>query len=208
MAMQCHLTPLTDDPAEGRRWFDTFEGAGLDGVVAKDPEQAYLPDKRVMNEIKHVRTADCVVAGLRPHKNDPQAVGSLLLGVYDDAGQLHSLGVIGAFPAARRRELYAELQPLVCDVAEHPWAWAAPAEGTRTPRSGEGSRWNAGKDLSFTPLRPERVVEVRYDYLEGARFRHTAQFKRWRPDRDPESCTYDQLEEIVSYDLGRVLGKE
>ncbi|OYO22681.1 ATP-dependent DNA ligase [Enemella dayhoffiae] len=200
-----HLTPLTTDLDEGQRWFDTFEGAGLDGVIAKDPEQAYQPDKRVMAKIKHVRTADCVVAGYRTHKNDPEGIGSLLLGVYDEDGNLHSLGVIGSFPAARRKELYAELQPLVCDFSDHPWAWAAEM-ATRTPRSGEGSRWNNGKDLSFTPLRPELVVEAKYDYLEGKRFRHTAQFVRWRPDRDPKSCTFDQLEQPVKFDLADVLG--
>ena len=201
-----HLTPLTTDTETAERWFELFEGAGLDGVVAKDPEQAYQPDKRVMNKIKHVRTADCVVAGYRTHKNDPEAIGSLLLGLYDDAGNLASLGVIGAFPAARRKELYAELQPLVCGFEDHPWAWAEQLAGTRTPQAGAGSRWNNGKDLSFTPLRPELVVEAKYDYLEGNRFRHTAQFVRWRPDRDPRSCTFDQLEQPVRFDLAEVLG--
>ena len=163
------------------------------------------PDKRVMFKIKHERTADCVVAGYRVHKSGPDAIGSLLLGLYKDDGGLASVGVIGAFPMKRRQELFRELQPLVTDFDDHPWAWAKQEEGTRTPQNAAGSRWAAGKDLSFTPLRPERVVEVRYDHMEGVRFRHTAQFVRWRPERDPESCTYSQLEEPVSYDLADVL---
>ena len=160
-----------------------------------------------MFKIKHERTADCVVAGYRVHKSGPDSIGSLLLGLYDDAGALVSVGVIGAFPAARRKELFAELQPLVTTFDDHPWAWAKQEEGTRTPRSSEYSRWNNGKDLSFTPLRPDLVVEVRYEHMEGERFRHTAQFNRWRPDRDPRSCTYEQLEEPVSYDLADILRK-
>jgi len=199
------LTPSTDDVELARRWFDTFEGAGLDGIVAKPADAPYSPDKRTMTKVKHARTADCVLAGYRVHKSGPDAVGSLLLGLYDDAGTLASVGVIGAFPMTRRRELYAELQPLVADWDSHPWAWAEQEAGTRTPREAEGSRWNAGKDLSFVPLRPERVVEVAYDHMEGARFRHTAQFVRWRPDRDPPSCTYAQLERPVSFDLAEVL---
>jgi ATP-dependent DNA ligase len=146
------------------------------------------------------------VAGYRTHKSGPDAIGSLLLGLYTDDGTLQSVGVIGAFPMARRKELFEELQPLVTDFSDHPWAWAEPEMGSRTPTSGAGSRWNAGKDLSFTPLRPERVVEVRYDHMEGIRFRHTAQLSRWRPDREPRSCTYEQLEEPVSFDLAEVLG--
>jgi len=199
------LTPSTDDVELARRWFDAFEGAGLDGIVAKPANAPYSPDKRTMTKVKHARTADCVLAGYRVHKSGPDAVGSLLLGLYDDAGTLASVGVIGAFPMARRRELYAELQPLVADWDSHPWAWAEQEAGTRTPREAESSRWNAGKDLSFVPLRPERVVEVAYDHMEGARFRHTAQFVRWRPDRDPPSCTYAQLERPVSFDLAEVL---
>ncbi len=199
------LTPSTDDVELARRWFDAFEGAGLDGIVAKPADAPYSPDKRTMTKVKHARTADCVLAGYRVHKSGPDAVGSLLLGLYDDAGTLASVGVIGAFPMARRRELYAELQPLVADWDSHPWAWAEQEAGTRTPREAESSRWNAGKDLSFVPLRPERVVEVAYDHMEGARFRHTAQFVRWRPDRDPPSCTYAQLERPVSFDLAEVL---
>jgi len=211
-AAPVRVTPITRDEAVARDWFDRFEGAGLDGVIAKRPDLTYEPDKRVMCKIKHVRTADCVLAGYRVHKSAPDAIGSLLLGLYidgsaprsqwgDHTSGLAPVGVIGAFPMARRRELFAELQPLVVDVAEHPWNWAA--------RSGHapegGSRWNPGKDLSFVPLRPERVVEVRYDYLEGARFRHPPQFVRWRPDRDPESCGYAQLDQPAAFDLADVL---
>lgn len=200
-----HLTPATRDRAVAQDWFEQFEGAGLDGVVAKPLDGTYQPDKRVMFKVKHERTADCVVAGYRTHKSGPDAIGSLLLGLYNGE-ELMSVGVIGAFPMARRRELFEELQPLVTDFDSHPWAWARQEEGTRTPRNAEQSRWAAGKDLSFTPLRPERVVEVRYDHMEGVRFRHTAQFVRWRPDRDPRSCTYEQLDEPVSFDLSDVLG--
>jgi ATP-dependent DNA ligase len=206
-----HLTPITRDAATAQQWFERFEGAGLDGLIAKHPDLTYQPDKRVMTKIKHVRTADCVVAGYRVHKSAKDAIGSLLLGLYKDeaapASQwgdfVHGLapvGVIGAFPMARRRELFEELQPLVVDLADHPWSWAAefgPPEG--------GSRWNPKKDLSFVPLKPERVVEVRYDYLEGARFRHPPQFVRWRPDRDPETCGYAQLDQPKPFDLTEVL---
>lgn len=205
VAPPVHLTPITDDTDTARRWFEKFEGAGLDGLIAKDPAGTYQPDKRVMTKIKHERTADCVVAGYRVHKSGPDAVGSLLLGLHDARGVLVSVGVVGAFPMARRRELMTELQPLVTDFDDHPWAWAKQLEGERTPRKSETSRWNAGKDLSFVPLRPERVVEVRYDYMEGQRFRHTTQFVRWRPDRDPASCTYEQLEHPVTFDLAEVL---
>ena len=200
-----HVTPLTRDHDVAQRWFSTFEGAGLDGLIAKKPDLLYQPDKRTMTKIKHERTADCVVAGYRVHKSGPDALGSLLLGLYDAREVLVSVGVVGAFPMARRRALLEELQPLVTDFDEHPWAWAKQEQGERTPRKSETSRWNAGKDLSFVPLRPERVVEVRYDYMEGIRFRHTAQFVRWRDDRDPHSCTYDQLEHPVSFDLADVL---
>jgi len=175
-----------------RGWFERFEGAGLDGLIAKRADLTYQPDKRVMTKLKHVRAADCVVAGYRVHKSAADAIGSLLLGLYvdeaappshwmDRTGGLAPVGVIGAFPMARRRELFSEIQALVVDVTEHPWSRAA--ELARAPEG--GSRWNPKKDLSFVPLRPERVVEVRYDYLEGARFRHPPQFVRWRPDRDP-----------------------
>ncbi len=206
-----HLTAVTRDAAVAQDWFTRFEGAGLDGVVAKPLRSGYQQNKRVMFKIKHERTADCVVAGYRTHKSGPEAIGSLLLGLYDhdghwgEPGRLLSVGVIGAFPMARRHELFIELQPWVTSFDDHPWAWAKQEEGTRTPRNSEGSRWTGGKDLSFTPLRPERVVEVRYEHMEGNRFRHTAQFSRWRPDREPDSCGYDQLEEVVRFDLAEVL---
>lgn len=210
-----HLTRATLDPAVAEQWFEQFEGAGLDGIVAKPLGEPYVEDKRVMSKYKHERTADCVVAGYRLYRGESDAIGSLLLGLYTDDGVLNSVGVIGAFPMERRRELFAELQPLVTTFEDHPWAWAQPEETSpdnrdqsfpRTPTAAAHSRWNAKKDLSFTPLRPERVVEVRYDHMEGDRFRHTAQFVRWRDDREPESCTYAQLDEPVSYDLGEVLG--
>ena len=201
-----YLTPATRDRDLATEWFSQFEGAGLDGVVAKPLDGPYEPDKRVMFKVKHERTADCVVAGYRPHKSGDDVVGSLLLGLYDDSGRLASVGVVGAFPMARRRELFTELQPLVTSFEGHPWNWGAgQQEGVRNPRSSETSRWNAGKDLSFVPLRPERVLEVRYEHMEGTRFRHTAQFSRWRPDRTPESCGFAQLEEPVSYDLSQIL---
>jgi ATP-dependent DNA ligase len=174
-------------------------------VIAKPLTITYQPDKRVMFKIKHVRTADCVVAGYRVHKSGDDAIGSLLLGLYKEDGTLASVGVIGAFPMAERRRLFTELQPLVTTFDAHPWNWAAHMAGDRTPRRNEGSRWNAGKDLSFVPLRPERVVEVRYDHMEGQRFRHTAQFNCWRPDRDPRSCTYSQLELPLTFSLGDIV---
>lgn len=200
-----HVTPATTDLALAQRWFDEFEGAGLDGVIAKPLSITYQPDKRIMFKIKHERTADCVVAGYRVHKSGDDAIGSLLLGLYSDDGTLASVGVIGAFPMVKRRQLFAELQPLVTSFDDHPWNWAAHEAGERTPRKNEFSRWNAGKDLSFVPLRPERVVEVRYDHMEGARFRHTAQFNRWRPDREPTSCTYAQLDTPVTFRLGDIV---
>jgi ATP-dependent DNA ligase len=200
-----YITPATQDPVLARQWFEQFEGAGLDGLIAKPLDAPYQPDKRVMAKIKHDRTADCVVAGYRVHKLDPDAIGSLLLGLHDDRGVLVSVGVVGSFPMARRRELLAELQPLITTFDDHPWAWARQEEGERTPRKSETSRWNVGKDLSFIPLRPERVVEVRYDYMEGVRFRHTTQFVRWRPDRDPRSCTYEQLERPIRFNIIDVL---
>jgi ATP-dependent DNA ligase len=200
-----HVTPATTDLEIAQQWFEEFEGAGLDGVIAKPLTITYQPDKRVMFKIKHERTADCVVAGYRVHKSGGDAIGSLLLGLYQDDGQLASVGVIGAFPMAERRRLFDELQPLVTSFDDHPWNWAAHEAGERTPRKNEFSRWNAGKDLSFVPLRPERVVEVRYDHMEGRRFRHTAQFSRWRPDRDPRSCTYEQLEQPVTFSLGDIV---
>jgi ATP-dependent DNA ligase len=205
-AAPIHLTPTTRDRRQAEEWFHQFEGAGLDGLIAKPVASAYQPDKRAMFKIKHERTAECVVAGYRVHKANPEAIGSLLLGIYTDEGNLASVGVIGAFPMERRRELFAEMQPLVTTFDQHPWNWTELAAGVRHPREAETSRWNAGKDLSFVPLRPERVVEVSYDHMEGTRFRHTAQFVRWRPDREPRSCTYDQLEEPVHFDLGEILG--
>lgn len=205
-AAPIHLTAATQDKGTADKWFHQFEGAGLDGIVAKRLDGAYLPDKRSMFKLKHERTADCVLAGYRVHTSGPDRIGSLLLGLYDDAGGLASVGVVGAFPLQRRKELFEELQPLVTSFEEHPWDGARQEGGARTPRNAEGGRWSGGKDLSFTPLRPDRVVEVKYDHMEGARFRHTAQFVRWRPDRDPRSCTYGQLEEPVSYDLAAVLG--
>ena len=200
-----HVTPATIDLAIAQRWFEEFEGAGLDGLMAKPLKITYQPDKRVMFKIKHERTADCVVAGYRVHKSGDDAIGSLLLGLYKDDGTLASVGVIGAFPMTERRRLFSELQPIVTTFDGHPWNWAAHVVGERTLRRNEGSRWNAGKDLSFVPLRPERVVEVRYDHMENERFRHTAQFNRWRPDRDPHSCTYTQLEQPVTFSLGDIV---
>jgi ATP-dependent DNA ligase len=201
-----HLTPATTDVVVARRWFDEFEGAGLDGVVAKPLDGTYQPDKRVMFKVKHQRTADCVVAGYRLHKSGDDAIGSLMLGLYRDDGALASVGVIGAFPMATRRQLFDELQPLTTTFDGHPWNWAA-AHDTPPPASARnaGSRWNAGKSLSFVPLRPERVVEVRYDHMEGERFRHLPQFNRWRPDRDPRSCTYGQLEVPLTFDLRDII---
>ncbi|HET7018861.1 MAG TPA: ATP-dependent DNA ligase [Streptosporangiaceae bacterium] len=201
-----YLTPTTTDSGLAEVWFSQFEGAGLDGIIAKPLEGIYEPDKRAMFKIKHERTADCVVAGYRVHKAHEDAIGSLLLGLYNEAGNLASIGVIGAFSMEKRKELFAEFQPLVTTFEGHPWNWAAQAEQqARNPRAAEHSRWNAGKDLSFVPLRPERVVEVRYDHMEGTRFRHTAQFVRWRPDREPTSCGFEQLEEPVSFNLADIL---
>jgi ATP-dependent DNA ligase len=200
-----YLTPATQDRDVAIGWFSQFEGAGLDGVVAKPLDGVYEPDKRVMFKIKHERTADCVVAGYRLHKSGPDAIGSLLLGLYTDSGDLASVGVVGAFPMEMRRQLFREVQPLVTSFEGHPWNWGGQEMSVRHPREAEGSRWNAGKDLSFVPLRPERVVEVRYEHMEGTRFRHTAQWVRWRDDRDPRSCGFGQLEEPVSFDLAEIL---
>ena len=205
----CYLTRTTTDATQAEAWFTEFEGAGLDGVVAKPLTGTYQPNARTMLKIKHERTADVVVAGYREHKTstpEKPLLGSLLLGLYD-GDDLQHVGVSASFTAARRAELIAELQPLVVPIEDHPWGrWQEflTANPDRVP--GTQSRWSQGKDLSFTPLRPERVLEVGYDHMEGRRFRHTAQFKRWRADRDPESCGYDQLEEPMSYDLARILG--
>jgi ATP-dependent DNA ligase len=197
-----HLTPMTRDRATALDWLERFEGAGLDGVVAKPEGAPYQPGKRAMIKVKHARTADCVVAGFRYHKSGRDALGSLLLGLYDDAGVLQHVGVTSAFSMARRRALLKELAPLRRDaMREHPWReWAgAAAESSRMP--GAQSRWSAGKDLSWEPLRPERVCEVKYDHLQGDRFRHAATFLRWRPDKPPESCRYDQLGTTAPYEL-------
>lgn len=200
-----HLTPATTDLGTAQRWFREFEGAGLDGVIAKPLDGTYQPDKRAMFKIKHARTADCVVAGYRPHKSGDDAVGSLMLGLYDDDGSLASVGVVGAFTMARRRELLTELQPLVTTLDDHPWNWAADEPAGSAGRRTANSRWNPDRSLSFVPLRPERVVEVRYDHMEGRRFRHTAQFHRWRPDREPHSCTYAQLERPATFELSEII---
>ena len=199
-----HLTLATTDRSVATGWFSQFEGAGLDGLIAKPADGIYEPDKRVMKKIKHERTADCVVAGYRVHKSGEDRIGSLLLGLYS-GDRLASVGVVGALPMEQRIALFAELQPLVTGFEGHPWDWASHAAGQRTPQAAMASRWNASKDLSFVPLRPERVLEVRYDHMEGPRFRHTAQFVRWRPDREPRSCTYEQLEEPVSFNLAEIL---
>lgn len=214
-------TPRTLDAAVAEEWFGSFEGAGLDGVVAKPTDGRYAPNKRAMLKIKHTRTADVVLAGYRLHKTstpEQPLLGSLLLGLWDDGvgsddgPRLQFVGVAASFPATRRAELVAELAPLVIHPGtsagdKHPWrGWSDPANtetGDRLP--GAQSRWSSGKDLSFTPLRPDRVLEVGYDHMEGSRFRHTAQFKRWRPDREPRSCTYEQLEEPVRFDLAELL---
>jgi ATP-dependent DNA ligase len=209
-----HLTPATSDRALAVDWFDRFEGAGLDGVIAKRLDGMYQPGKRAMIKVKHQRTADCAVAGFRWHKNGPGThIGSLLLGLFDDTGKLHHVGVTSSFSWDRRAALAAELAPLRENALEgHPWGewaeWAAfgaaDASGQRLP--GATSRWNRGKDLSWEPLRVERVAEVAYDHLQGDRFRHGTTFQRWRPDKRPEACRYDQLEETAAYELARIFG--
>jgi ATP-dependent DNA ligase len=201
-----YLTPATYDVAEAEEWFTVFEGAGLDGVIAKPLDITYKPDVRAMFKVKHARTADCVVAGFRWHKTGP-VVGSLILGLYDEKGDLHHVGVAASFTMKRRAELVDELAPYREDaMAGHPWeAWGgANPESERMP--GAASRWNAGKDLSWEPLRPELVVEVAYDQMQGDRFRHATQFVRWRTDRDPASCTYEQLEKPVKFALADIFG--
>ncbi|HUL58243.1 MAG TPA: ATP-dependent DNA ligase [Anaeromyxobacteraceae bacterium] len=204
------VTPATQDRAVARDWFSRFEGAGLDGVVAKPLDSPYEPGKRAMVKVKHARTADCAVAGFRWHKNGPGTmVGSLLLGLYDDGGTLHHLGICSAFSTARRKELVKELAPLREGAMEgHPWRdWAEWADGEGDPGQrmpGATSRWNRGKDLSWEPLRVERVCEVAYDHLQGTRFRHATHFLRWRPDRSPRDCRYDQLEVTPAYELSRI----
>ena len=201
-----HLTPMTRDRGTAAIWLDQFEGAGLDGVIAKPEDGTYQPGKRAMIKVKHARTADCVVAGFRYHKSGRDAVGSLLLGLYDDRGALQHVGVTSSFTMKTRKALVAELAPLRDRALQnHPWAaWAeGQAEmGQRMP--GGQSRWSQGKDLSWEPLRIERVCEVKYDHLQGDRFRHAAIFLRWRPDREPANCTYEQLEVTPPYELARV----
>ena len=203
-----HLTPATTDPGVATEWFDRFEGAGLDGVVAKPLALPYREDERVMWKVKHARTADCVVAGFRTHK-DGEGVGSLLLGLYDDEGTLHHVGVASSFTVARRKELAEELAPYRTGALDgHPWAsWAeaeaaAAAKGGRMP--GGQSRWNAGRTMEWEPLRPELVAEVAFDHLQGDRFRHATSFVRWRSEREPRSCTYGQLEVAVPEELEAV----
>ena len=204
-----HLTPMTRDRDLAVEWLARFEGAGLDGVVAKAEDATYQPGKRAMLKVKHARTADCVVSGFRWHKNGKNTlIGSLLLGLFDDKGVLHHVGVTSAFSMAVRRELVEELKPLRVNALEkHPWRAWAEAEahhGTRMP--GGQSRWSAGKDLSWEPLRIERVCEVKYDHMQGDRFRHAAVFLRWRPDKKPKDCRYDQLDVTKPYELEKVFG--
>ncbi len=203
-----HLTPMTHDVELARDWLARFEGAGLDGVIAKPVEAPYQPGKRAMLKIKHARTADCVVAGFRWHKSGPDAVGSLLLGLYDDRGTLHHVGVTSSFTMAARRELVHDLAPLREGALEqHPWRdWAEAGAHMSTRMPGGQSRWSAGKDLSWEPLRIERVCEVKYDHMQGDRFRHAATFLRWRPDKPPADCRYDQLEVTAPYELEKVFG--
>ncbi|TAK86531.1 MAG: ATP-dependent DNA ligase [Betaproteobacteria bacterium] len=200
-----YLTPMTRSRAVAVDWLRRFEGAGLDGVMAKPADAPYQPGKRAMIKVKHARTADCVVAGFRWHKSGRDAIGSLLLGLYDEHGMLQHVGVTSSFTTAARKQLVKELQPLRKNAMEnHPWReWAnAGAESSRMP--GAQSRWSAGKDLSWEPLRIERVCEVKYDHLQGERFRHAAVFLRWRPDKPPRECRYDQLEVTPAYELDKV----
>ena len=207
-----HLSPATRDRALAEDWFRRFEGAGLDGVMAKRLDEPYRAGERTMIKVKHKRTADCVVAGFRWHKNGAGTmVGSLLLGLYDDKGTLHHVGVTAAFTTAVRKQLVSDLAPLRENaLANHPWReWAAAQEDANAKSQrlpGATSRWNRGKDLSWEPLRPERVCEVAYDHMQGTRFRHAAQFVRWRPDKRPRDCRYDQLEVTPAYELERVFG--
>jgi ATP-dependent DNA ligase len=202
-----HVTPSTEDRALAQDWFRRFEGAGLDGVIAKRLDGAYRAGERSLIKVKHARTADCAVAGFRWHKTGHQTlVGSLLLGLYDERGALHHVGVASSFTATRRRELAEELAPLrEGALDDHPWRdWVMAGEGQRMP--GASSRWNRGKDLSWEPLRVERVCEVAYDHMQGTRFRHPAHFQRWRPDKRPADCRYDQLEETPAFELAQIFG--
>jgi ATP-dependent DNA ligase len=200
-----HLTPATRDRSMALDWLTRFEGAGLDGVIAKLASGSYLPGKRAMIKVKHARTADCVVAGFRWHKSGRDAVGSLLLGLYDGRGVLQHVGVTSSFTMAMRRQLVKELAPLRSDaMRDHPWREWAGAAGESSRMPGAQSRWSAGKDLSWEPLRIERVCEVKYDHMQGDRFRHAAFFLRWRPDKQPQDCRYDQLEVTQPYELERI----
>jgi ATP-dependent DNA ligase len=203
-----HLTPMTRDRVLASEWLSQFEGAGLDGVIAKPADGTYQPGKRAMIKVKHARTADCVVAGFRWHKaGKNELVGSLLLGLYDDKHQLHHVGVTSSFTMAMRRQLALELAPLRKRALEgHPWREWAEVDGETTRMPGGQSRWSAGKDLSWEPLRIERVCEVKYDHMQGPRFRHAAVFERWRPDKQPIDCGYDQLEVTTPYELEKVFG--
>jgi ATP-dependent DNA ligase len=203
-----HLTPMTRDRATAAEWLQRFEGAGLDGVIAKPGDGIYEPGKRAMFKVKHARTADCVVAGFRWHKTGKDTVGSLLLGLYDNRGRLQHVGVTSAFTMATRKQLAIELGPLRKDaLKDHPWReWAEAGSGEMGRMPGGQSRWSAGKDLSWEPLRVERVCEVKYDHLQGDRFRHAAIFLRWRPDKQPGDCRYDQLEVTTAYELEKVFG--
>jgi ATP-dependent DNA ligase len=204
-----YLTPMTRDLKTATDWLDRFEGAGLDGVIAKPDDGIYQPGKRAMIKVKHARTADCVVAGFRWHKNGVDTrVGSLLLGLYDKKGVLQHVGVTSSFTVAVREQLVRELAPLRKGAIKgHPWREWAKAESAEVSRMPGGqSRWSAGKDLSWEPLRIERVCEVKYDHMQGDRFRHAAIFQRWRPDKPPADCTYEQLEVTTPYELAKVFG--
>lgn len=204
-----HLTPVTSDRATAEDWFVRFEGAGLDGVMAKDLTGPYVPDKRTQLKVKHKRTADCVVAGYRVHKSG-DGIGSLLLGLYDDDGALHHMGVATSFTAARRKELVAEVAPYERDaLADHPWRdWGATDTkgGAASRMPGSPNRWNATKDMSWTAVRPELVAEVAYEHVQSGRFRHATRLVRFRPDRDPRTCTFEQLEQVAPYELHRIFG--
>jgi ATP-dependent DNA ligase len=209
-AGRIHLTPCTRDRKTAQDWFHRFEGAGLDGVIAKHESTTYQPGKRAMLKVKHARTADCVVAGFRWHKDGKgERIGSLLLGLYDAKGHLHHVGVTSSFTMATRQKLAKELQPLrERALADHPWKeWAQHMEGGGTRMPGGPSRWSAGKDLSWEPLRIERVCEVKYDHMQGDRFRHAATFLRWRPDKQPKDCRYDQLETTPPAELREIFGR-
>lgn len=203
-----HLTPMTQDRAAAEEWLQRFEGAGLDGVIAKLASAPYQPGKRAMLKIKHARTAECVVAGFRWYRDQQDAIGSLLLGLYDDEGTLQHVGVTSSFTLAMRRQLVEALAPLRENaLQDHPWRdWAGAQVGDAQRMPGAKSRWSGGKDLSWEPLRAERVAEVKYDHLQGRRFRHAAVFLRWRPDKPARDCRFDQLETAAPFELAQVFG--